>query len=158
MVAAHEAQLLYERAERRTITGQRDEGRQDLAAAQKSLVAAKTEVGEKLKTAQDRIARLEADMNAARGAEQHQKALVSAADKALAAEKTRSERLESDVSAARQAVSAAERAADARDAEWKAALPITHGQLSPAHPELVEGLTARYFGGIWGLNTCHQPP
>ena len=123
LVAAHEAQLLYERAERRTITGQRDEGRQDLAAAQKSLVAAKTEAGEKLKTAQDRIARLEADMNAARGAEQHQKALVSAADKALAAEKTRSERLESDVSAARQAVSAAERAADARDAEWKAALP-----------------------------------
>ena len=123
LVAAHEAQLLYERAERRTITGQRDEGRQDLAAAQKSLEAAKTEAGEKLKTAQDRIARLEADMNAARGAEQHQKALVSAADKALAAEKTRSERLGSDVSAARQAVSAAERDADARDAEWKAALP-----------------------------------
>ena len=122
LVAAHEAQLLYERAERRTITGQRDEGRQDLAAAQKSLEAAKTEAGEKLKTAQDRIARLEADMNAARGAEQHQKALVSAADKALAAEKTRSERLGSDVSAARQAVSAAERDADARDAEWKVTL------------------------------------
>ena len=107
LVAAHEAQLLDERAERRTITGQRDEGRQDLAAAQKSLEAAKTEAGEKLKTAQDRIARLDADWKAALPKVRAERD----AEWKAALPKVRAER-DAEWKAA----------IDARDAEWKAAL------------------------------------
>ena len=121
LAAAHEEQLQDERAERRTITLERDEARQNLAAAQKSVEEAKTEAGEKLSAlAAEKIRseRLESDVSAARRA-------VSAAKRNAAtrvSEAVAARDVEWKAVLQKRDEKVRDEAVAARDAEWKAAL------------------------------------